>query len=246
VIAIGGLDPSAGAGILADARAIRATGAWAACVCAVLTVQSTRGVRRAVSVEDALVSDQLAVLLEDLEVRALKTGALGSNVGTVAKLAPADVPLIVDPVMSPSRGEGELNADLAQLIERATLLTPNVPEAEKLLGSTISTMKDARSAAASLLELGPSAVLLKGGHLPGERVVDIFATRQAVVTLRRKRLDVDVHGTGCVLASLIAGRLAMHESDLGSVVRWASAKLARWLRASVSVGSGMRVLAAES
>jgi hydroxymethylpyrimidine/phosphomethylpyrimidine kinase len=258
-IAIGGLDPSAGAGLLADARAIRAAGAWPAVVCAVLTVQSTRGLKRAQPVDSRLVAAQLDELLRDLDVRALKTGALGSRANaSVVAAAAKRLPLIVDPVLAPSRARAGLKGSLnpsrpRELWQRAALLTPNVPEAEALLGASIESAAHARDAAAALLRLGPRAVLLKGGHLRGARVNDFLATERRVATITHARVRRDAHGTGCTLASLIAGRwaalgapIAPTDDALLSMVRWATTKLAGWLRAAMRVGSGMRVLGPES
>jgi len=276
-LAVGGLDPCSGAGLGADLRAFELAGAWGCAVCAALTEQSTQGLRAVHPVRTAVVAAQIEVLLADVRVGAIKTGALGSpaNVRYVAQaLAPARtaVPLIVDPVLLPTatlgpahRGAGRARAlsgasslaALRDVASQATHLTPNIPEAEALLGATVRSAADARDAAAALLELGPGAVLLKGGHLrgdgagPSRRVVDWFATAHAVEPLRHGWIDTggQVHGTGCLLASLIAGRLAARAQaagrgapELRAACVWAVGRLQRMLRKPVRIGRGLAVL----
>ena len=162
--------------------------------------------------------------------------------------------MVVDPVMAPSAGEASLCGgsaeDLRPLIERAHLLTPNVPEAERLLDSPIESLADMRDAAAELRRMGPRAVLLKGGHLDTVAAwsIDVLATRHGVVSLRSRRFArLTVHGTGCVLASLIAGRLVRVKSrgsarDIEAAVRWALRQFRRYLRQPLHVGAGSAVL----
>jgi len=272
-LAIGGLDPSGGAGVVADLRAFRVAGVWGAAVVAAQTVQSTRGVKRVAPTEPALVRQQVDEVVADLDVRAIKTGALGSlaNLRTVTRLAEtrSRIVLVVDPVLGPSRGAGALNlnsraASQAQrrLLRQANLMTPNVPEAEALLGGTIATPAQARDAAMALLELGPAAVLLKGGHLaePPRQIVDWLATYRGVERIAHQRLALgDVHGTGCTLAALIAGQLARGPrsrkgrrrgsspgGELSAIVRWATRTLGLGLRSAARVGKGMAVLGAPS
>ena len=260
-LTIAGLDPSGGAGIAADLRGFAAAGVWGCAVCAARTVQSTRGVRSVHAVEARLVVAQARELLDDVAVRAIKIGALGSaeNARAVAALLQRHrrIPVVLDPVMVPSRRTGRARLDgdaavptLLVLARAATLVTPNSDEAGSLLGRKIVTATDARDAAVALVELGIRAVLLKGGHTGGERVVDWFATRRSVIPLSRARLSLPpVHGAGCTLASLIAGRLAArggrgvaNEADLLAAVRWARSRHARALRNPLAIGRGMRVL----
>ena len=288
VVTIGGLDPCGGAGIVADARAITAAGAWPAVVTAVQTVQSTTGLRAPAPApatpsaitccDTALLRAQLSLLLDDLDVRAFKTGALGGLAAArvVRALLPrvAGQALVVDPVMRPSRSEGAPTAALnlagdhpvestVMLADVTTLLTPNLPEAERLLGGTIDSSAQAAEAAQALRELGPQAVLLKGGHADphgsnsddrcadGEVLCDWLATSSGVTALQHRRLAVgQVHGTGCVLASLIAGRLALRpqttvgDGDIVAAVQWAITLFQQWLATPIRVGRGMPVLAA--
>jgi len=260
-------DNTDGAGLLADLRAFTAAGVWGAAACAALTVQSTRGVRAVHAVDTATLSAQVEELLGDLRVTAIKTGALGSaaNADAVATLLGAHpaIPGVVDPVMLPSQrvdpgarldGQGSLSA-LRRLSARAFLLTPNLHEAACLLGETPGSIDDAAAAAQALLDLGAHAVLLKGGHGTGAESVDWLALREGperLVAVAGPRRDTPpLHGTGCTLASLIAGRLALRPDAralpsidaLLAAVRWARACLDEAIRAPLTVGHGLLVLA---
>ena len=267
-LTLAGLDPSGGAGITADLRAFAAAGAWGAAVCAALTVQSTRGVRAVHAVSSKLIIEQAEEAIADALVRAIKTGALGSaaNVRAVARLIERNetIPAVVDPVMLPSRstgegagarldGPGSLPA-LQRLARVATLVTPNLAEAGALLGVTIGSDDEARDAAVALVEAGSHAALVKGGHGEGAEAVDwlvVGAQTKRIVRIARPRRETPpLHGTGCTLASLIAGRLAAKSSgrmpdagELVAAVRWARARLDAALRAPLTTGRGLLVLA---
>ena len=265
-LTIAGLDPSGGAGIAADLRAFAAAGAWGAAVCAALTVQSTRGVRAVRAVSAGLVIAQADEVLGDARVLAIKTGALGSaaNVRAVARLIEAhpEIPAIVDPVMLPSRSAGKgarldgpgSIAALQRLARAATLVTPNLAEAGALLGgAAITTDADARDAAVALVEAGSHAALVKGGHGSGAEAVDWLVvgaqTKRIVRIARPRRVTPPLHGTGCTLASLIAGRLAAKgsgqlpsEGDLIAAVRWARGRLDAAIGAPLTTGHGLAVL----
>lgn len=259
-LTIAGLDPSGGAGIAADLRGFAAAGAWGLAACAALTVQSTRGVRAVHAVSPRLLEAQLRELFDDVAPRAIKTGALGSaaNARLVARIADEhpDIPLVVDPVMLPTRGAAGARLHgargeraLLSLGARATLLTPNLDEAGALLGlGGPVRARDARDAAAALLGSGARAVLVKGGHAGGAEAVDWCALASGrIVRLASERVRMgEVHGTGCSLAALVAGRLAFStkshdERALLAAVRWARARLVSALRASFAVGRGMRL-----
>ncbi len=253
VLAVGGLDPGGGAGLLADARAIDKAGAFACGVAAVLTVQSTSGLVRSFPVSAARVYAQAREVLRTQDVRAIKTGALGTiqNVRTMARIADAypKLPLLVDPVLSPTRGRGRLLAASAtralctHLVARATLVTANVPEAEALLGVRITSLDDARSAAELLVAIGAGAALVKGGHLEGREAVDVLAIGSEVIDLRAKRLRLHaLHGGGCTLASFIAAKLALGLT-VEDAVRWAKKAHHKALANAVDVGGEMHVLA---
>jgi hydroxymethylpyrimidine/phosphomethylpyrimidine kinase len=260
-LAIAGLDPTGGAGIAADLRAFAAAGAWGTAVCAAVTVQSRRGVRAVEPVAASLVGAQARELVADMRVRAIKTGALGSaeNALEVAALLGEhpSIPSVVDPVMIPTRlaaegvrldGRGAVEA-MRALAAACTLVTPNLDEASALLGAPIASDAEAREAGAALVAAGARAALVKGGHGRGAEAVDWLVTRRAVVRLARPRISgARFHGTGCALASLIAGRLAVRETrgrlgdaELAAAVRWARARLDAGLRRPVVLGAGMAV-----
>jgi hydroxymethylpyrimidine/phosphomethylpyrimidine kinase len=258
-LTIAGLDPSGGAGIAADLRAFAAAGVWGAAACAALTVQSTRGVRSVRAVGAALVVEQAREVLRDMSIFAVKTGALGSaaNVRALARLARElpDLPFVVDPVMSPTRGAREslsgpgVRLAMLALARTAALVTPNRAEASALAGRAVRTEAEARACAERLVESGCRAVLVKGGHGGGAKSVDYLATRSglAKIELPRRRLS-PIHGTGCTLAALVAGHLARRgggppsDRDLLASVEWARARLDRALEGPLEVGGGLLVL----
>jgi hydroxymethylpyrimidine/phosphomethylpyrimidine kinase len=258
-LAIGGLDPGGGAGIAADLRAFTAAGAFGCAAVAVVTVQSTAGLLRARAVPARELSAQVREVMRAQRVASVKVGALGgrANVRAVAALLskyPA-VPVVVDTPMAPTRGKGRLLAASAlaavrdELVPRATLLTANVDEVFALLGRRVRTVDDARDAALALCDLGARAALVKGGHLSGARAIDVLAADGEVVELAARRLAIPpTHGTGCALASLVAGRLAVRarpsvdRDELVAAIRWAKRVHHAALARAVDVGQGLLVL----
>jgi hydroxymethylpyrimidine kinase/phosphomethylpyrimidine kinase len=251
-LAIGGLDPGGGAGIVADLRAFTAAGAFGCAAVAVLTVQSTAGLVSARALSPREVLAQAREVLAHQRVRAIKIGALGSadNVLAVARLLGrhAAIPAVLDPVMIPTRGRARLletralDAMRTRLVPRAALITANAPEAEALTGNRVSSLADAERAALELSAMGARAALVKGGHLAGDEAVDTLVVGTRVHRLARARLPrLALHGGGCFLASLIAGRLAMGHG-LVDAVRWAKSAHHARLRAAVDVGGPLRVL----
>ncbi|MCB9660503.1 MAG: bifunctional hydroxymethylpyrimidine kinase/phosphomethylpyrimidine kinase [Sandaracinaceae bacterium] len=242
-LTVAGSDPSGGAGAQADLKTFHQHGVYGAAVMSLLTVQNTRGCEQVVVLDAALVAAQLRAVLTDLPVRVLKTGALGSaaNVRAVAeclrdasarrppRVGEPDVaqPLlcVVDPVRLASAGPGgALLAEDArdvlrrELLPQVTVLTPNLAEAAWLTGREVQTLPQARDAARALLDLGPRAVLVKGGHLRGP-AVDVLAIDGSLHELRAERVETRAgHGTGCSLASAIAARLAHGEPMLPAVI----------------------------
>jgi hydroxymethylpyrimidine/phosphomethylpyrimidine kinase len=253
VLAIGGLDPGGGAGILADARAIARAGAFACAAASLLTVQSTSGVRAVTPVPAKEVMAASTEVLRHQNVRAIKIGALGSeeNVRKVGELLAIhkEIPSVIDTVMLPTRGRARLLDETGiavmkqKLLRRATLVTVNAPEAAALTGLRVTRLGEAEEAARAIAQLGPKAVLLKGGHLSGDEAVDLLLIDGEVTKLRAKRLKLrdPVHGGGCALASLIAGRLARGESMLDAV-EWAKRKHHDALADAIDVGGDMRVV----
>jgi hydroxymethylpyrimidine/phosphomethylpyrimidine kinase len=196
-----------------------------------ITVQDTLGVHGVHPVPPDIIAAQIAAVLDDIGADAIKTGMLG---GGDAALAVAqsladypDIPLVVDPVMV-AKGGARLISDAAmeplrRLMARACLVTPNAPEAEVLTGLTIATTDDLRAAGETLLTAGVRAVLMKGGHVPGESVIDILMTPHGETILEGPRIETrHTHGTGCTLASACAAGLAQGMSLQAAVARaWA-------------------------
>ena len=230
VLIVAGSDSGGGAGIQADIKAVTALGAFAMTAVTALTAQNTEGVANVLPVPPGFIREQMNVVVSDLGVDAVKTGMLhdAAVIEAVAEgLAQLDppVPVVVDPVMVAKGGHRLLEASAVEaltrlMLPRASLITPNVPEAEALAGMAILDVADMRRAAARLMAFGCAAVLLKGGHLPGERVTDLLATREGVETFESARIETrHTHGTGCTLASAVAAGLAQGMSLREAVIR---------------------------
>ncbi len=227
VLVIGGSDSGGGAGIQADLKTIAALGAYGMTAVTALTAQNTLGVHGILPVPADFVRLQMQCVLDDLGADAFKTGMLGGPaiVAAVASMIARTptIPFVLDPVMVAKGGQALLEADAVTQLKRlllplATLLTPNVPEAETLTGLRIRGPADLQQASEALLSLGASAVLLKGGHLEGPEVTDMLATREKTHLLTRPRIATrHTHGTGCTLASAIAARLAQGAPLLDAV-----------------------------
>ena len=230
VLIVAGSDSGGGAGIQADIKAVTAMEGFAATAITALTAQNTLGVHGVVPVEPAFIAQQIEVVLTDIGADALKTGMLHSAevIATVAesfrRLAPG-VPLVVDPVMVAKGGHrlllSEAEAALRDtLLPMAALLTPNLPEAEVLVGFPVRVEADMRRAAEKLSALGARAVLMKGGHLDGDRVVDLLFHNGCFDRFEDARIaSRSTHGTGCTLASAIAAGLAQKMSRRDAVAR---------------------------
>ncbi|WP_432498827.1 bifunctional hydroxymethylpyrimidine kinase/phosphomethylpyrimidine kinase [Kineococcus auxinigenes] len=251
-LTVAGSDPSGGAGVQADLKTFAALGAYGTAVLTALTAQSTRGVRGVHVVPAEFVRHQLEVLLDDVQVHAVKTGML-ADAGITR--AVADVlgsrrrgPLVVDPVMVATSGDRLLDASAVDavrddLLPLADLVTPNVPEAAVLLGGAPARgVDEAVQQAEELLRRSGSAVLLKGGHLDGDDSVDVLAEPGATHLLRRPRLrTANTHGTGCTLSAAvaaIAARGASRPASWRPVVEEARDYLHGALAAADALGVG--------
>jgi hydroxymethylpyrimidine/phosphomethylpyrimidine kinase len=219
VLIIAGSDSGGGAGIQADIKSVTAMNGFAMTAITALTAQNTLGVHGVHMVPGDFIAQQIAVVLDDLGADAVKTGMLGdaATVALVAEVLRArarGLALVVDPVMVAKGGAALLTDDAVAHLRRlllpmATLLTPNLPEAALLTGMTITDEASMHRAAAALLTMGPEAVLLKGGHLPGDELIDLLVTPDATITWRSARIHTaHTHGTGCTLASAAAAGLA--------------------------------------
>lgn len=232
VLIIAGSDSGGGAGLQADLKAVTALGGFAATAVTAVTVQNTLGVSGVHPVPAEIVTAQARAVLDDIGADALKTGMLGdvAMVETVAAILDTvpGIPAVVDPVMTAKGGAALLAKEAMEavrslMIPRAWLLTPNAPEAEALTGLPVRTPDDQRRAGEALLALGARAVLMKGGHLEGGRVVDLLITPSGETLFEAGRIDTrHTHGTGCTLASACAAGLAQGLTLEAAVARaWA-------------------------
>lgn len=245
-LTIAGSDSGGGAGIQADLKTFAALGVHGLSAITAITAQNTRGVRAIHPVPLKHLRAQLDALFEDFPIGAVKTGMLGDAKTTrcvaheLGKRKPAW--LVVDPVMIATSGARLLDRDAIrvlrdELIPLADVLTPNLPEAEALLGTHITNARDAKRAASALLELGAGAVLLKGGHARGREVIDLYADARGMLEFRHPRLDIQAHGTGCTLSAALAACLA-RGSTPRSAVRSAIAFVQRALHHGYRPGGG--------
>src|SRR3984957_3658771 len=244
VLIVAGSDSGGGAGIQADIKTVTALDGFAMTALTALTAQNTVGVHAVHPVPPDFIARQIEVVLSDLGADVIKTGMLGDSavIDTVCEalhqFAPG-VPVVVDPVMV-AKGGHKLLADEAvdalrrRLLPLAAVITPTLPEAEALAGMTIASVADMRVAAAALLALGVPAVLLKGGHLPGDELVDLLATPDGIEVFASSRIHTkNPHGTGCTLASAVACGLAQ-----GMTLRDAVARARAYVRAALLSAPG--------
>ena len=246
VLAIAGSDPGGGAGVQADIKTITALGGYAASAITAVTVQDTLGVHAIHQIPPDLIAAQIRAVLADIGADAIKTGMLGEAAAVEAVAAtlaefPA-IPLVVDPVMAAKGGVALLAngalGPLRRLIANAALVTPNAPEAEALTGLAVATTDDLRRAGEALLAGGATAVLMKGGHVPGDTVADILMTPRGETVLEGPRIATrHTHGTGCTLASACAVGLAQG-LKLEEAVARAWAYVAEAIRRAPGFGAG--------
>ncbi len=252
VLSIGGLDPSGGAGLPADARAIRAFGAHSCAVATAVIAQNTRGVQQVEAVSAQMLSTQLNNLLDDIAPRAVKIGMIANReqVQVLLQCWPRwrDVPTVLDPVFAPSAGEDFSDDSTIQMIAtelfpRCALVTPNSVEAERLCGFAVRDVKSMTAAGHAIqTQYGAHRVLVKGGHLPQtNEVVDVLCDGAHSVVLRAKRIEGgEVRGTGCMLASAIAAQLAQNV-EVVEAVRRAKVWLGEQIFGAQQIGGGRRI-----
>jgi hydroxymethylpyrimidine/phosphomethylpyrimidine kinase len=253
VLIVAGSDSGGGAGIQADIKAVTMMGGFAMTAVTAITVQNTLGVHDVHPVPLSVVTGQIRACALDLGADAVKTGMLGARetVEAVAEALDAHargVARVVDPVMIAKGGhplleERAIEAVRALMIPHAALLTPNAPEAARLTGHDVDGLNGQRRAAERLLRLGARAVLVKGGHIPGTRFVDLLATEAGERFFEAERIDTrSTHGTGCTLASAIAGLLAQGVA-LEEAVERARAYVFEAIRRAPGFGAGHGPLA---
>ncbi len=251
VLTIAGSDPSGGAGVQADLQVLASLGLHGAAAVTALTVQDTSAVHGVWECPAEWVRRQVEVVLDDLRVGAIKVGMLGSA-AVVRAVADAlrrhhGSPIVVDPVLRAGSGaellpHAGLTALKEELLPLAILVTPNLAEAEALWGQQVRTVEEMREAARAISLLGPQAVLVKGGHLPGEPVDVLYANGKLVALAgERVRVERRVHGTGCALSTAAAAFLAQGDDVLRAVTK-AKAYVAAGLRKARAVGGGALLL----
>ena len=245
-LTIAGSDSGGGAGIQADLKTFHQLGVYGSSVVTAVTAQNTLGVRAVHPVSLDVVSAQIAAVAEDLRPAALKTGMLATAelVATVADSIRAHglKPLVVDPVMVATSGDtllepAAIEVLVEELLPLAEVATPNVPEAELLAGFEIENVHDLVDAGRRILDLGPSAVLLKGGHLSGD-LVDVLVTADSEARWSRERIETPhTHGTGCTLSAAIAAGLAIG-LELSSAVERGIGFVGNAIASAPGLGSG--------
>ncbi len=250
-VTIAGSDSGGGAGIQADLKTFSALGVYGASVVTALTAQNTKGIFAVHEVPAAFIAAQIDAVFSDLEVGAVKIGMLGNAAAIEAVAAGLDRHgarnIVLDPVMAASSGETLLRADafgaLRKLAARASVLTPNLPEAAALLDAPLAGDEETMWAQGKqLLELGAGAVLIKGGHRDGPDSVDLLVEPAGFTRFAAQRVDTgNTHGTGCMLASAIAAGLAkgfMLGEAVGEAKTYVSAAIAAADRLKIGSGRG--------
>lgn len=249
-LTIAGSDSGGGAGIQADLRTFAAFGVHGTSAITAVTAQNTRAVADLQMLPVRIIRAQIEAVLGDFRVSAIKTGMLGT--ATIARCLAEElerhrhIPLIVDPVLVATSGanlaRGRLVGAIRQhLLPRADLLTPNLPEAEQLLGRKLGSRESLLEAAQELRRTGAAAVLLKGGHLAGPQVHDVLVSERGVRWFTHSRIKVEGHGTGCTLASAIAAGMARGDA-LEDAVEAAIRFVHRALMSAYSPGRGKIVV----
>ncbi len=248
VLIVAGSDSGGGAGIQADIKTVTALDAYAATAITALTAQDTTGVYGVVPVDPAFIRQQMELVIADIGVDAIKTGMLHDTgviaavADTAGRLAP-EAAFVVDPVMVAKGGhklleDRAIDAVKSRLAPLATVMTPNTPEATALTGVAIASVADMERAGRAILDLGPRAVLVKGGHLEGPEVHDLLVERSGVTRFQSPRIATrHTHGTGCTLASAIAAGLAQGLALAPAVAR-ARAYVRRAIETAPNLGRG--------
>jgi hydroxymethylpyrimidine/phosphomethylpyrimidine kinase len=261
-LTIAGLDPSGGAGLFADLRAFEASSVWGCGAVAVVTVQSTAGIRSSHPIETRRLLAQVREVFSHQNIRAIKIGALGSAsnaraIGRWLATIGDRVPVVLDPVMRASRGaqkaallERGATRALFSIMKRVAVITPNVPETQLLLGARVRTVEDAERAASALVALGPRAALVKGGHLASSEstgtTTDVLAVGRRIFHFARPGEGrITRHWLRAVVKLIAEGSRSPDADDdaIVEAVRWAKHKLRRALAQPLAIGDGLLVVA---
>ena len=247
-LTIAGSDSGGGAGIQADLKTFQALGVFGMSAITAVTVQNTKGVTGYEELSPDTVADQVRAVVTDIGVDAAKTGMLASTpiIEAVAEaLRELAVPnLVVDPVSVSKHGHPLLADDAvgalrSEILPLATLVTPNLPEAALLAGFPVQTRAEMERAGVAILELGPAAVLVKGGHLEGGDATDLLVSSEGVQEIPGEWIDTPhTHGTGCVLSAAIAAHLARGDG-LAAAVGEGKRFVTEAIRAHLEIGEGI-------
>jgi hydroxymethylpyrimidine/phosphomethylpyrimidine kinase len=246
-LTIAGSDSGGGAGIQADLKTFAALGVYGTSAITAITAQNTIGVTAVQTLAADLVTAQIEAVAGDMKLDVVKTGMLASSAiveAVAAAISALDLPsVIVDPVMIAKSGDRlfdqeALAALRSELLPRARMVTPNVPEAEVLADMRITSLDEAREAARRIHKLGTASVVMKGGHLPGNEVIDLLFDGRTFTEFRGPRIETrNTHGTGCTFASAIAAYLALGQT-LPEAVRLAKEYVAGAIRHGLPIGNG--------
>lgn len=245
-LTIAGSDPSGGAGIQADLRVFAVLGVYGTAVVTAMTVQNTEGVKEVIKVPAEIIKKQLATLLDDITIDAVKTGILtdGDHIKVVGDIITqyGMKNYVLDPILWSSRGfpflhREDVEALKKHLLPLALVVTPNIHEAEVLSGTSISSLSEMKKAAEIIYSYGPRAVLIKGGHLTG-RAQDLLYTGRGSLIFEKKRIEgARLHGAGCVFSSALTAGIAKGLS-VEEAAKRAKSFATDAIRSSVKVGKG--------
>jgi len=245
-ITIAGSDSGGGAGIQADLKTFAALGVHGTTAITSITAQNTRSVIAVQDIDPDMIQKQIMAVAKDIGIDAGKTGMLHTEAiisAVSSELSRHKFPLVVDPVMIAKSGAallepGAVNAMKNHILPRATVVTPNRFEAEKLTGMRIETIKDAENCAKKISQMGPQAVVIKGGHLDHKDALDVLYHKEEFKLFPAHRLDVKTtHGTGCSFAAAIAAELAKGK-DIPTAVETAKRFITLAIRFGIDVGKG--------
>jgi hydroxymethylpyrimidine kinase/phosphomethylpyrimidine kinase len=246
-LTIAGSDSGGGAGIQADLKTFAALGVYGTSAITAITAQNTIGVTAVQALSADLVTAQIEAVAGDMKIDVVKTGMLASSAiveAVAAAISALDLPsVVVDPVMIAKSGDRlfdqeALAALRSELLPRARVVTPNVPEAEVIANLRITSLDEAREAARRIHKLGAASVVVKGGHLPGDEAIDLLFDGRTFTEYRAPRIDTrNTHGTGCTFASAIAAYLALGQT-LPEAVRLAKEYVTGAIRHGLPIGQG--------
>ncbi|MBM2804900.1 MAG: Bifunctional hydroxymethylpyrimidine kinase/phosphomethylpyrimidine kinase [Deltaproteobacteria bacterium] len=245
-LTIAGSDSGAGAGIQADLKTFAALGVYGTSAITAITAQSTIGVTQVLALNPKLVGAQIDAVIDDIGAHAVKTGMLANSAiidMVVSKVREHRLKnVVIDPVMVATSGDLliQKNAGVAlrsKLIPLASVVTPNIPEAEELTGMKLLTSAEIKEAAKRIVKMGARTVVIKGGHLKGP-AIDLFYDGEKFIELTAPRIRTkNTHGTGCTFSAAIAAYLARGETVESAVVA-AKKFITAAIKASFSIGSG--------